>query len=45
MPPVRVAAVNDSELVVAGLARMLEQFPDQVEVVDTLVIGEPDPRL
>lgn len=41
MPPVRVAAANDYELVVAGLARMLEQFPDQVVVADTLVIGEP----
>ena len=41
MPPVRVAAVNDYELVVLGLARMLEQFPDRVEVVETLVIGEP----
>jgi DNA-binding NarL/FixJ family response regulator len=33
--------VNDYELVVAGLARLLEQFPDRVEVVETLVIGEP----
>ena len=41
MCAVRVAAVNDYELVVAGLARMLEQFPDRVEVVETLVIGEP----
>jgi DNA-binding NarL/FixJ family response regulator len=41
MAPVRVAAVNDYELVVLGLARMLEQFPDRVEVVEALVIGEP----
>jgi DNA-binding NarL/FixJ family response regulator len=41
MSPVRVAAVNDYELVVAGLARLLERFPDRVEVVETLVIGEP----
>jgi two-component system, NarL family, response regulator LiaR len=41
MAPVRVAAVNDYEIVVAGLAHLLEKFPDRVEVVETLVIGEP----
>jgi DNA-binding NarL/FixJ family response regulator len=41
MPPVRVAAVNDYEIVVAGLAHMLQQFPDRIEVVEALVIGEP----
>jgi DNA-binding NarL/FixJ family response regulator len=40
MAPVRVAAVNDYEIVVAGLAQMLREFPDRVEVVETLVIGE-----
>ena len=41
MARVRVAAVNDYELVVAGLARMLETYADRVDVVDALVIGEP----
>lgn len=39
--PVRVAAVNDYELVVEGLARLLEQFPDRVEVAERIVVGEP----
>jgi DNA-binding NarL/FixJ family response regulator len=38
--PVRVAAVNDYELVVVGLTHMLQQFPDRIVVADTLVIGE-----
>jgi DNA-binding NarL/FixJ family response regulator len=38
---VRVAAVNDYELVVAGLARLLSQFPDQLDVCDAVIIGEP----
>jgi DNA-binding NarL/FixJ family response regulator len=41
MPRVRVAAVNDYELVVAGLARLLEQFPERIEVVETILVGEP----
>jgi DNA-binding NarL/FixJ family response regulator len=36
-----VAAVNDYELIVAGLARLLSQFPDQLETCDTVVVGEP----
>ncbi len=32
--PVRVAVVNDYALVVAGTARVLEQYPDRVEVVE-----------
>jgi DNA-binding NarL/FixJ family response regulator len=39
--PVGVAAVNDFELVVAGVARLLEQFPDRLKVRDRLIIGEP----
>jgi len=39
--PVRVAAVNDYELVVAGVATLLEAYPDRLNVRDRLVIGEP----
>lgn len=38
--PIRVALTNDFELVVAGLAHMLEGFDDRVDVVDTAVQGE-----
>jgi DNA-binding NarL/FixJ family response regulator len=38
---VRVAAVNDYELVVQGLAGLLGRFDDRLEVVDAIVIGEP----
>ncbi len=37
---VRVAAVNDYELVVAGLAALLSRFPDRLLVVDAIIIGE-----
>jgi len=39
--PVRVAVANDYELVIAGVRAMLEPFADRVEVVDTVVVGEP----
>lgn len=32
--PIRVAIVNDYELVVVGIAGILQRFPDQVEVVE-----------
>jgi DNA-binding NarL/FixJ family response regulator len=38
---VRVAAVNDYELIVDGLARLLSKFDDRLEVADRIVIGEP----
>ncbi len=38
---VRVAAVNDFELVVAGVAKMLEQYPDRLVVCERVVIGQP----
>jgi DNA-binding NarL/FixJ family response regulator len=38
---VRVAAVNDFELVVAGVARLLEQFPDRLVVCERVIIGQP----
>ena len=37
--PMRVALTNDFELVVAGLARLLEPFAQQVKVVDEPVRG------
>jgi DNA-binding NarL/FixJ family response regulator len=39
--PVSVAAVNDFDLVVEGLAAMLGRFPDRVAVRDAIVVGEP----
>jgi hypothetical protein len=38
---VRVAAVNDYELIVAGVARLLSQFPQQLDVCDRIIIGDP----
>jgi DNA-binding NarL/FixJ family response regulator len=38
--PIRVAIANDFELIVSGLARMLESNPD-IEIVDTVVGGAP----
>jgi len=38
---VRVAAVNDYELVVAGLAALLDRFPERIVCTDAVVIGEP----
>lgn len=37
---VRVAAVNDYELVVDGVAKMLSAFDDRLHVCETIVIGE-----
>lgn len=39
--PVRVAAVNDYQLIVEGIAALLRRFPDQVAVCDRIVMGEP----
>jgi DNA-binding NarL/FixJ family response regulator len=39
--PIRVATVNDYELVVAGVAALLGRFPDRFEVVDRVIAGEP----
>ncbi|MCU1454150.1 MAG: helix-turn-helix transcriptional regulator [Acidimicrobiales bacterium] len=38
---VRVAAVNDYHLVVAGVAALLSKFSDRLVVVDQLIVGEP----
>jgi DNA-binding NarL/FixJ family response regulator len=40
MLPIRVALLNDFEVVVAGLASMLDGFRDQIEVVD-ISTGRP----
>ena len=37
---VRVAAVNDYDVVVAGLAQLLQRYPDRIVVADRFVIGE-----
>jgi DNA-binding NarL/FixJ family response regulator len=42
VPPVRVALVNDYELVVWGLAKMLEPFGDRVKIVELNVDTTPD---
>ena len=39
--PISVSLVNDYDVIVAGLAAMLEQFGDRVRVVETTVEGEP----
>jgi DNA-binding NarL/FixJ family response regulator len=39
--PVRVAAVNDYEIIVAGTAQMLSAHPDKVVVCDRLIVGDP----
>ena len=38
---IRVAVVDDYDLIVDGLAAMLEKFPDRVEVCDRIIVGEP----
>lgn len=38
--PIRTAAANDYDLVVAGVAALLEAFPDHIEVRDRVLVGE-----
>jgi two-component system, NarL family, response regulator LiaR len=40
--PIRVTLVNDYEIIVQGLRRMLEPFRARIEVVETQVGGVPD---
>jgi len=40
--PIRVTLVNDYEIIVQGLRRMLEPFSDLIEIVETQVGGVPD---
>ena len=37
----RVAVVNDYELIVDGMASLLGRFPDRILVVDRIIVGEP----
>ena len=39
--PVRVAAANDYEIVVEGMARLLSRFPDRLTVCEKILVGEP----
>lgn len=39
--PVRVAAANDYDLIVAGVANLLGQFPDRLEVRERVLVGDP----
>jgi len=41
VPRVRVAAVNDYELIVVGVAHLLSQYPLLLDVRDRIVIGDP----
>ncbi len=38
--PVRVAAVNDYDLIVEGMSGLLSRYPDRVQVCDRIVGGE-----
>lgn len=40
-PAIRVAAVNDYEIIVAGVASLLAPFTDRVVVTERVLIGEP----
>jgi len=40
--PIRVTLVNDYEIIVQGLRRMLEPLSDRIEIVETQVGGVPD---
>lgn len=39
--PLRVTVVNDHQLVVAGVAHLLSQFPGRLIVRDRILVGEP----
>jgi DNA-binding NarL/FixJ family response regulator len=39
--PISVAAVNDYELIIDGIATMLGRFPDELAVEERIIIGEP----
>lgn len=44
-PPIRVALVNDYQIVIDGLCGMLRPFADRVVVLDTATAGTPDERV
>jgi DNA-binding NarL/FixJ family response regulator len=39
--PIRVAVVNDYDLIVAGLEQLLRHYPERVTVCAAITIGEP----
>jgi DNA-binding NarL/FixJ family response regulator len=39
--PIRVAAVNDYQLIVEGVASLLRRYPDRLHVCDRIIIGDP----
>jgi DNA-binding NarL/FixJ family response regulator len=39
--PVRVAAVNDYEIIVEGVARLLARYHDRIAVCERILVGEP----
>jgi DNA-binding NarL/FixJ family response regulator len=39
--PVRVAAVNDYDIVVDGVAALLRRYPERLVVCDRILVGEP----
>ena len=41
MHRVRVAAVNDYEIVVEGLGAVLSRYPDRLDVRELIIMGEP----
>jgi NarL family two-component system response regulator LiaR len=43
VPPVRVALANDFQIIVAGLAALLEPFGARVEVVDWVLVDQKPP--
>jgi NarL family two-component system response regulator LiaR len=39
--PIRVAAVDDYQLIVEGVASLLRRYPDRLHVCDRIVVGDP----
>jgi DNA-binding NarL/FixJ family response regulator len=39
--PIRVAAVDDYQLIVDGVASLLRRYPDRLQVCDRIVVGDP----
>lgn len=37
----RVASANDYDLIVAGLANLLEGFPDDIQLCERIIVGQP----
>ncbi len=39
--PIRVAAVDDYQIIVEGVASLLRRYPDRLHVCDQIVVGDP----